>query len=74
MKQIVGVLAAAGYLTAYGFWSMATVPFRWTWRAALGMSTAMAGPEAGYPLACLFLLLAAMGIVPCLVVGACSLL
>ena len=69
MKQIVGVATAAAYLTTYGFWHMATDPFRWAWRATLGMSTAMAGEEAGHALACLFLLLGAMMALPLGIIG-----
>ena len=69
MKRIVGTLAGAGWLTGYGLWHMATDPFRWAWRGVLGMTTAMAGEEAGHMLACVFVGLAAMIAVPVAVVG-----
>jgi len=69
MKQIVGVAAAGAWLTGYGLWSMATDPFRWAWRGVLGMSTAMAGEEAGYMLACVFTGLAAMAAMALVPIG-----
>lgn len=44
------------------------------WRVTFGLTTAMAGPEAGYMLACLFLLLGAMIALPCLAIGVVGLL